>query len=386
MDNWPTHHIVKESEEHLGAVAAADLGVYVSNLRRRNLAPIISLGHLAKITGVSYTFLRLTVQRRRDFANYKIFSIGKRNGKLRYIHSPCKNLLLVQKFLNEEVLQKRKPHEASYAFHQSGGIRACAEVHCGATWLLSFDIKNFFYNINEIDVYDEFLNLGYTKLLSFELARICTTTFAPAWWNPESSFINKYILGDPDRYKFYKSLCSLGCLPQGAPSSPMLSNLVATRLDHNLSYFAKKNGLIYSRYADDISFSCGGRLKRKNNPGRHVAKIYDEILGCGFTPNKSKTRIAGPGSQKKILGLLIDGPKPRLSKPIRKRIERHLYISNKFGIEKASEHEGFRSPFGYYNHLAGLLAYVKDVDFDFWIKYKKLYRNIDSPILNEKIG
>lgn len=371
--NWSTHHLVQNASLSLGEESAANLGVYISHLRERGVAPVATLGHLAQIVGVEYSFLRSTVQRNRERSNYKVFFIGKRNGGDRLIHSVTSKLFLIQRFVNDEILQKIQPHQASYAFHPSGGIRKCANVHCGARWLFSFDISNFFYQINEIDVYEIFREIGYTQLLSFELSRLCTTIYLPSLKHRKYLWNKNFHTSKID-YSIYNNVSQrIGCLAQGSPTSPMLSNLAARGLDESLNDLAKRHGLVYTRYADDLVFSSGSELNRSSSVGRIRSEILNEVRGFNFEPNLKKTRIAGPGTRKVVLGLLVDGPEPRLTKAFRKKIERHLYIATKFGIKDAAEHEKFRSAHGYYNYIRGLIGYVKDVDETRWNKYKQQF-------------
>ena len=159
----------------------------------------------------------------------------------------------------------------------------------------------------------------------------------------------------------------------------MLSNLVAFGLDEKLFAFANQYGLTYTRYADDLTLSASGDLPK----GISVGDIHRGVIGVirksGFRENKKKTRIAGPGSKKIVLGLLVDGDAPRISKETYKRIDRHLHATLKYGLNEVSVHEGFDSVVGFYNHLRGLIAYVKDVDHPRWIELKDRFSKVPTP-------
>lgn len=135
METWSAHHLYSDARKQLGVNAAASLRDYASILHARRLPAIFTLGHLARITGVSFRMLKESVARRREAANYRMYAVKKRAGGRRFIHSVTHDLLNVQKFINEEILQNVSPHHNSFAFHPSGGIRQCAEMHCGARWL-----------------------------------------------------------------------------------------------------------------------------------------------------------------------------------------------------------------------------------------------------------
>ena len=179
METWSTHQLLQQAEEPLGREKAEDLARYARRLISKDVAVVFNLAHLANIAGVKYEMLQETVSRRREASNYRMYAIKKRSGGRRFIHSVSEDLFKVQQFINREILQKCVPHHASFAFHPSGGIRKCAAQHCGANWIFQFDLRDFFYAVDESDCYRIFRELGYTKLLSFELGRICTTTHLP---------------------------------------------------------------------------------------------------------------------------------------------------------------------------------------------------------------
>jgi RNA-directed DNA polymerase len=228
MENWSAHTLYERAEAKLGQKVAAGLQLYATQLNNRRLPVIFTLGHLAKITQVDYKFLRDTVDRRRESANYRMFAVKKRSGGRRFIHAVSGKLLAVQQFINTEILQQLLPHPCSYAFHPKGGIRKCAAQHCGAKWLFQYDLTDFFYDVTEIDVYRIFRNLGYRNLLSFELAHLCTTTHLPRHIKVELKCREDCGLFEENNipYKIGGESKYIGVLPQGSPTSPMLSILL----------------------------------------------------------------------------------------------------------------------------------------------------------------
>lgn len=379
MEAWSVHHLSAVVEPVLGNQAASDLIAYAKRLRRAKMPVIFTLRHLAKITAVDYGLLRATVERRRESANYRMFAVKKRSGGRRHIHAVTGDLFKVQQFINLELLQKLKPHSASYAFHADGGIRKCASEHCKASWIFQYDLENFFHALNESDVYQVFMKAGYRPLLAFELARLCTTTQLPKHLK---HYLGKKRLKTTKRvYKLYSDRSkAIGVLPQGAPTSPMLSNLSAFNLDEELTTFADLHGFSYTRYADDLTFSTTGKLPEHMSIGEIHRDIIGIIRKCGFRENAKKTRVAGPGSKKVVLGLLVDGCIPRLSKETYKRIDRYLHATLKYGLAAVAEHENFDSVIGFYNHLAGLIAFVKDVDTARWEEFQKQFSKIPQQI------
>jgi len=172
----------------------------------------------------------------------------------------------------------------------------------------------------------------------------------------------------------------IGVLPQGAPTSPMLSNIVVRKLDAFLYDYAQENGFVYTRYADDIAFSSSV-LPSKKSIARLKREIISIIRKSGFNENYEKIRVAGPGAKKVILGLLVDGEKPRLTKELRKRIDRNLYSIEKFGVEAVASNDGFDSVYGFFNHISGLMSFIHDVDLDQWnyldSRFQKIKKSLE---------
>ncbi|MPN50798.1 hypothetical protein SDC9_198437 [bioreactor metagenome] len=151
--------------------------------------------------------------------------------------------------------------------------------------------------------------MGYKKLLAFELANLCTTIDIPKKY---LKYLPKRILPqNSPPYAINHDM--LGVLAQGAPTSPMLSNLIAKKLDDDLYCWAQKNGFVYTRYADDLIFSTTLLPSSKS-----ISALRNEIVYLikknNFIENKKKFHVAGPGSRKRVLGLLVDGNSPRISK------------------------------------------------------------------------
>lgn len=375
MGEWSVHQLFREAKPILGVDGAKSLQAYASGIRKNGFPVIFTLNHLAKIVGINYQLLHLSINRKRESSNYRIFTISKRSGGKRYIHAVTEDLRTTQMFINSEILQKTTPHPSSYAFHPSGGVLECAKAHCGARWLFQYDLSNFFYHISETKVFEIFLKMGYRRLLAFELARICTTTRMPKHLHSHLKWLTKE---RQEEFKFYRGK-KVGILPQGAPTSPMLANLAAFELDESLSAVAQQYGLTYTRYADDLTFSCGDDKLDSISIKKIHRAIVSSIVKNGFLVNESKHRIARPGSKKIVLGLLVDGDKPRISRETYKRIDRLLYAVEKFGYEAVATHENLDSPIGLYNHIQGLLGFVKSTDTERWAEFKRKFDAIESP-------
>jgi RNA-directed DNA polymerase len=322
----------------------------------RGLTPVLSLGHLAHRTGAPYHYLRSIVERRRD--PYQTFEISRRRGSTpRVISSPEATLLQVQKWILRNILSRVEPHSSSYAYQSGKSIRKCAQQHLGAEWLVKLDVHDFFHSVDERQVYRAFFELGYGPLASFEMARICT---------------RRAIGGFPDRGRFsvpYRtraaipeySNSTLGFVPQGAPTSGALANLVARPLDMRLSQIAGESQMVYTRYADDIVLSALYPFDRTK--ARRVIELARRAIEeSHFRLHHKKTHVVPPGARRIVLGLLVDGDRLRLSKDMRARIESHIYGVEKFGLRSHQLTRGFSSLLGLARHIEGLLSFAHDID------------------------
>ncbi|WP_367182171.1 reverse transcriptase family protein [uncultured Arthrobacter sp.] len=216
--------------------------------------------------------------------------------------------------------------------------------------MVKMDLHDFFGTVTEASVYRVFRRLGYGKLVSFELARITTRAenarHAP--WLAASTVIESY------------AVAGVGVLPQGGPTSGILANAAAARLDKFLQAFALQRGLTYTRYSDDLLFS-GLDAFHRSAAEMVTREVSGHIRKAGFVTHRTKTRIVPPGSRNVVLGLLVDDS-VRLMPEHRRRIEVHLRGVEKFGLARHSTHRGFNSVFSFVDHLAGWIAFALGVE------------------------
>jgi Reverse transcriptase (RNA-dependent DNA polymerase). len=224
---------------------------------------------------------------------------------------------------------------------------------------VKLDIRDFFETIDERQVYEVFVEAGYQPLVSLELARLCTRYAGHAMHIDSDKYraSGSYMIIE----RYTKQL--LGFLPQGAPTSGALANQVARGIDKRLTLLAKKYGAVYTRYADDMTFSSASDFNRKtavNIVRCATASIRKE----GFIVHGQKTKIVPPGARKIVLGLLVDGDKLRLNKKMRARLTNHVWAVDRFGLTRHVQHANFSSIDGFVHHISGLLAFASDIDPD----------------------
>jgi len=351
------------------------------------LPPIFTVGHLAEYTTVPHGFLRDVVRRSPATNPYRVFRLHKKgfrkgaDGKRRYrwIAAPNPLLLRAQQWINHNVLAHLPVHSASYAYRKDRSACDAAKCHTKARWLIKVDVENFFESIREPQVYDVFFRAGYQPLVAFELARICTRIRTLDSAHPQDRFIGKKRLG---KYSIYQS-DYFGHLPQGAPTSPALANLVVEPMDVELAALAKRSGFRYTRYADDIAFSSKDNACSFQNARDVEQSIYAILKKHGFQPNMSKTQIRGPGARKLVLGLLVDGSEPRLTKEFRSTLTLHLRHLERNGPAAHAHEQGFQSIIGLRHHIEGLISYAHHIDKKFAATCWARLNHIVWPIFHE---
>jgi RNA-directed DNA polymerase len=424
-DGSPQHYEVKGIEEGKNAETvanAANTWRIVARIRP-SLPPIFSLAHLAHLSGTQWSFLRRVVGRRGQ-EPYRVFRIRKRlasghkakrrkgaiSQRYRVICVPAYELLRVQTWIARRVLRSTPMHEGSVAYGVGAKIRDAAAVHAGCQWLIKTDVQNFFEAISEIQVYRVFRRLGYQPLISFELSRICTrvgrTTPArlKSHWLVQRAAHRGHVayalsnstenLG-PDDVKLLDRLSSrgahaswdglpdvarLGHLPQGAPTSPMLANLATTALDQDLFAISQEAGCRYTRYADDIAFSTNRSDFNRGKCVSLIGQIYRTIARHGLSPNVSKTQIRTPGDRRIVLGLLVSGKEPRLTRKFRDSLRMHFYYIKKHGPSGHALRRGFNTVLGLRRYLEGLVGYAQQIDVALGEAYKATLKGIEWPI------
>ncbi len=356
-------HTYRQAGQAAGrASALVEAALNQATVVEQNRAPaILTLMHLAFRMGVAHKYLRALVADAKG-EHYRDFTIAKRSGARRRIAVPEPGLMAIQRWIAREILNTRPIHDSAYAYAAGKSIRDCAERHVGAGWLLKFDIHDFFESIPEKSVYRVFRAIGYQPLVSFELARLCTRPWVlPPIARIETRLVrNSYKRG----IEFYRRSYT-GYVPQGAPTSPMLSNLVCVRLDAALSGFAATHNLAYTRYSDDLTFSGGaGSFDRAKAVGM-VDDVRRILATHGFRLHEQKISIVPPGARKVVLGLLVDRGRLRLQRELRSRIADHVRGIETFGIASHAKARTFVSPTGMINHIAGLLRFARHIDAGF---------------------
>lgn len=227
-----------------------------------------------------------------DFSNkYSETEKPKKNGGMRIIKPPFKNLKTVQRLILNEILTKEPILSCVYGLSKDKGILANAKVHHKKSHqLLVLDLEKFFPNIHRKEILKVFVKLGFNKENSLILTKICTV--------------------DDE-------------LPQGAPTSPYLSSLVSVKLDKDIFRYCKKRNLTYSRYFDDISIS-GERITKSD-----VESIEGIITINSFILNTDKKDFYEKDQEKILNGVLLKTDSLSVSDLYKEKIKESYLFFNK---------------------------------------------------------
>ena len=268
--------------------------------------------------------------------HYIKFEVPKRAGGTRILAAPHKKLKTVQRWILANVLTRMPPTDAAHGFVTGRGIVSNAGPHVGKAVVINLDLENFFPSITFPRVRAVFERYGYSGAVATILALLCT----------ESPRTTATYAGTP-----YEVATGPRALPQGAPTSPALSNQVARKLDRRLLGVAAKLGLRYTRYADDLTFSGGEEIGGKI--GWLLAKVRHIAAEEGFRVNEKKTRVMRRSMAQTVTGVVVN-EKPSISRDELRRLRAILHRAAREGLE-AQNREG-RANFRAW--LAGKIAFV----------------------------
>jgi len=272
--------------------------------------------------------------------HYHRFTIPKRTGGQRVISAPKSRLRTAQRWVLEAILSRLEVHFAAAAFRPKRSILDNAATHANRAVVVRVDLKDFFPSITFRRVKGLFESFGYNEGIATLLALL--TTEAP-----------RAALTLDGRKRFV----SVGerQLPQGACTSPALTNLLCRKLDRRLTGAAQSFGFSYSRYADDLVFS---HTAAEAPLGALLALLRTVLTQEGFTVNEAKTAIMRPHQRQVVTGLVVNGETPRLSREDLRRFRAFLHHCERDGFEAVTERLGRNAK----AYAAGYLSYIHMVN------------------------
>ncbi len=241
---------------------------------------------VADLLEIPRPYFKRLLGTRQERAKYSIFTVPKKRGGGRQIAVPPKPLRILQEKLNYVLQLVYTPKPAVHGYRWKHSIRTNAARHVQRRWILNVDLEDFFPSIHLGRVRGAFM------ARPFELPQYAATALA--------------------------QVCTManGVLPQGAPTSPFVSNIICARLDGQLMAIAKKLGLTYTRYCDDITLSCnrdqfppsiasatGGWIGSNVVVGDTLGSVISQN---GFRINTGKTRLQFRGQHQEVTGLVVN--------------------------------------------------------------------------------
>lgn len=263
---------------------------YAKLLFDKKIPIIYDQEHLSLLLGYRYKYLLKISNSPESF--YRTFRIPKKSGGERIISEPLPDLKEIQRWILDEILSNIRVSGFAKAYVRRRSIRKNAEFHIGKNVVLTIDIKDFFPSIGFGRVYNLFTRLGYSDSVSAMLSNLCC-------WN--------------------------GGLPQGAPTSPTLSNLLMINFDKRVAGFIRKNKINYTRYADDLTFS--GDFE----PGKVIKFVRGILPDFGLQINEKKVRVRKPGQRQEVTGVIVN-EKIQAPREMRKKLRQSVYYIEKYGL------------------------------------------------------
>ncbi|MCG8639553.1 MAG: reverse transcriptase family protein [Desulfobacterales bacterium] len=282
-----------KKNKHLDPQVLQFLKFYFETVEKRGLKCLLNKDHLSHMLGI--TANRLEWLASPNVTHYKYFNIRKSNGSERKIFAPKMYLKGIQRKILDHILIKVQLHSHAEGFRKKRSILTNAKRHIGKKIVIKMDLKDFFPSITFPRVLGFFRSLGYPENVSMILTKL---------------------------------VVHQGKLPTGAPTSPVISNILATKLDKRFCELGKKKGFDYSRYADDLTVSSNDTTIKMMIP--FFKRIIQEE---GFEINKAKLRILRNSNRQKITGIVVN-QKANIEKNDIKKIRAVIYNLRHKDVDK----------------------------------------------------
>lgn len=289
--------------------------IYAQNLWVNKIPIIYTQEHLCALLGYLPIYVYAAANSPERF--YRQFSIPKKNGGIRIISEPLPNLKEIQKWILKNILYNLKVSAYAKAYIPGKSIKDNVRFHRRQKKVLSLDIKSFYDCLTNWMVFQLFMENGYNESVAMMLTGLC---------------------------------CLNGSLPQGAPTSAALSNLLMKKFDEIVGKYCKEKEIRYTRYADDMTFS--GDFDEV----QVIRFIRENLKSMGLKLNKTKTRVRKQGQQQEVTGIVVNY-KTQVPKTLRKEIRKNMYYIQKYGLESHLNYIGTERK-NYIGHLMGQISYA----------------------------
>lgn len=210
---------------------------------------------------------------------FRIFHIRKKSGGLREIKAPCRQLDVILTCVNILLKSIYEPSDVAMGFTCGRSVVTNAQLHIGHNYVFNIDLKDFFPSIPQARVWKrlQLPPFNFSQEIANIIAGLCCS---------------------------YDEGVKANVIPQGSPASPLLTNAICDNLDRRMKGVAKRFGLHYSRYADDMTFSSMHNVYQEGSEFRN--EIERIITQQGFRMNESKTRLQKTGGRQEVTGLVVN--------------------------------------------------------------------------------
>lgn len=296
---------------HFSSDYIARCCAYAESLLRQGLPVLFDKAHVKHVLGMSTA----------RPCDYHEFTIPKRHG-VRVITAPSCELKRRQQWIYRNILIQKEASQYTHGFVPMRSIVTNASLHIGYPYTYCADISDFFPSISWKQVFSIFLEMEYSESAARALCDLC---------------------------------CYCGVLPQGAPTSPYLSNMICRSLDEALGAMAKRHKCVFTRYADDITLSSNQEQPEILGELEHILKKF------GFSINWDKCRRYGPGQPKRITGLTVHD-RVGIPKAFKRKLRQEIYYCQILGVTAHLENIRAVRSIHYREHLYGQAYYVKMVE------------------------
>lgn len=264
---------------------------------------------------------------------YDTFQIPKKRSGFRTIHAPVPGLKAILRCLNFVLLcvYEDEYEDNAMGFIPGRSIKDNAVRHAGKHYVFNIDLKDFFpsidlYRVKAILQLPPFNLKNEQEPLAYLLANLCCETMEVERLEASGDLIKK----------------TAAVLPQGAPTSPSLTNFIARKMDRRLKGAAKRFGVTYTRYADDITFSSNHNVYQKES--EFMLEVRKIIAEQGFLIKESKVRLQQNGYRQEVTGLIVNAH-PNVPSQYVKQVRQWIYLWETYGFVKATQY--FRRDYGH---------------------------------------
>lgn len=289
----------------------------VERLRSFQLPILHTAADLAKAMKITIGELRFLAFSRKNskISHYKRFEIPKKTGGYRLISAPMPRLKQAQHWILESILNEVDTHPKAHGCVIGKSIKTNAEPHVNQAVVINQDFQNFFPSITYNRIKGVFLSFGYSHQLATIFALLTS----------EPKILDITLLGED-----YYAQRGSRFLPQGAPTSPAITNILCRKLDARLDGLAQKLGFTYSRYVDDITFSGGhAQFGKITSILKYSKRIVKEE---NFKLHPDKLRVMKRNNRQEVTGVVVN-EKPNVPKKTLKKFRALLFQIEKDGIE-----------------------------------------------------